>query len=109
MNEEPKADAITYRFVESPHYREIYADGVWGGLHPGGYIQMAIFKDKAYLPTSVEYNTSDEGRLDEVGRELPNIIIRELEADIRLTPNAAILMRNWLDEQIAALTPAEQS
>ncbi|MDE2687316.1 MAG: hypothetical protein OXI16_07455 [Chloroflexota bacterium] len=109
MNEEPRTNSLKYHFVESPHYREIYADGVWGGLHSSGYIQMAIFKDKSYLPTSVEYNVHEGGRLEETNREVPTIITRELEADVRLTLTTAVLMRDWLDEKIAELTPPEQS
>ena len=109
MDEDTKADSLIYDFVESPHYREIYADGVWGGLHPGGYIQMTIFKEKSYLPNSVEYNVSEGGLLEEKERILPDTVTRELEVDVRLTLNTAILMRNWLNDRIDELTSPEQS
>lgn len=109
MNDDSTGQSLTYNFVESPHYREIYVDGVWGGLHPGGYIQMAMFKEKSYLPNAIEYNVLEGGRLEERGRILADSITRELEADVRLTLNAAIMMRNWLDARIGELTNSQQS
>ena len=103
MNNEAKAESVTYDFVRNPLYREIYADGVWGGVHPGGYIQMVIFKDKSYLPSSVEYSVQEGGRLEESDREMPDRITRELEADVRMSLKAAILMRDWLTARIDQL------
>lgn len=108
MSEDSIDNSLTYNFVESPQYREIYVDGVWGGIHPGGYIQMAMFKEKSYLPSAIEYNVLEEGRLEERERILADSITRELEADVRLTLNTAIMMRNWLDQRIVELTNSQQ-
>ena len=96
---------IRYNFIKSPNYKDIHIDGIWGGVHPGGYIQMAVFNDKSHLPDVVEYEVREDGRLgNETSRDLPDGIIRELEVDIAMNLNVAILMRDWLSERINELT-----
>ena len=70
---------------------------------------MAMFKEKSYLPDAIEYNVLEGGRLQERDRILAGSITREFEADVRLTLNTAIMMRNWLDERISELTNSQQS
>lgn len=97
---------IRYKFTKSPLYRDIHIDGIWGGVHPGGYIQMAVFKDRSHLPNVVEYEVSEDGRLgNEISRNLPDDITREIEVDIAMNLNVATLMRDWLSERIDELTP----
>lgn len=101
---------IRYNFIRSANYRDIHIDGIWGGVHPGGYIQMAVFKDKSHLPDVVEYEMREDGRLgNETSRDLPNGITREVEVDIAMNLNVAILMRDWLSERIGELTPDKKS
>ena len=108
MTDTPAKDRVRFEFTRSPHYRDIHIDGVWGGVHPGGYIQMALFKDKSRLPEVVEYEVNEGGQLGgETSRTVPDGITRELEVDIAMNLNVAILMRNWLNERIAELAPVE--
>ena len=108
MTDDSRPSQIRYKFVRSPSYRDIHIDGIWGRSHPGGYIQMAVFKDKSHLPNMVEYEIQEDGRLGkETGRDVPDSITREIEVDIAMNINVAILMRDWLNERIEELTTSE--
>ncbi len=99
---------VKYNFIKSQQYRDIQIDGIWGGVHPGGYIQMAVFKDKSHLPEMVEYEVGEDGRIGkESSRELPDGITRVLEVDIAMNLNVAIVMRDWLNQRIRELSPRE--
>ena len=108
MTETSAKNRVRYKFTKSPHYRDIHIDGIWGGAHPGGYIQMAVFKDQSHLPNVVEYEVSEHGRLgNETSRENPDGIKREIEVDIAMNLNVAIVMRDWLSARINELSPLQ--
>ena len=110
MTDKPTRNHVRYNFTKSPLYRDIQIDGIWGAVHPGGYIQMAVFKDKSHLPNAVEYEVSEDGRRGvETDRDLPDGITREIEVDIAMNLNVATLMRDWLSERIKELGSAETS
>ena len=107
MTNRPTRTRVKYNFTKSPLYRDIHIDGIWGGVHPGGYIQMAVFKDRSQLPNEVEYAVSEDGRqAGETSRDVSDSITRVVEADIAMSLNVAILMRDWLSERIDELAPA---
>ena len=107
MTDTPAKPRVKYKFTKSPLYRDIHIDGIWGGVHPGGYIQMAVFKDKSHLPNVVEYEVSEDGRLgNETSRNLPDCITREIEVDIAMNLNVATLMRDWLSEENQRTDPS---
>ena len=108
MTETSAEQNVRFKFTKSPSYKDIHIDGIWGGVHPGGYIRMAVFKDLSHLPNVVEYDVSQDGRLGtEISRELPDGITREIEVDISMNLNVAILMRNWLNARIDELRPPD--
>ena len=68
---------------------------------------MAVFKDRSHLPDAVEYEVSEDGRQGvETSRDVPDSITREIEVDIAMNLNVAILMRDWLSERIRELAAA---
>lgn len=108
MTNRPARTRVRYNFTKSPLYRDIHIDGIWGGVHPGGYIQMAVFKDKSHLPNAVEYEVNEDGRQSvEASRDVHDSITREIEVDIAMNLNVAILMRDWLSDRIEEMEPSE--
>ena len=67
---------------------------------------MAVFKDRSRLPDAVEYGVGEDGRQGvETSRDVSDSITREIEVDIAMNLNVAILMRDWLSERIRELAP----
>ena len=97
--------SVKFRFTKSPTFKDIHIDGVWGGVHGGRHIRMAVFRDQSHLPNVVEYELGKDGRLGgETSRELPDDITRELEVEIEMSLAVATLVRDWLNARIVEMT-----
>jgi hypothetical protein len=105
------ADATTpnrvkFDLIKSPHFRVIFAEGAFGGISPGGHINMALFNERFPLPTHVEY-VVEGGQLGaeildaRIGRDG---IIREVETEVVMTLDGAKKLHTWLGKKIADLT-----
>ncbi|KRP85974.1 hypothetical protein AOQ73_36480 [Bradyrhizobium pachyrhizi] len=100
---EPQDGEIEFHFEKSNYFRVIHVDGAAGSLAPGGnYVHMAVYSERAPIPKKAVFN-SHQGQLgDEVAekREARSGVFRELEADLVMSLDAAIALRDWLAERI---------
>ena len=102
-------ESITYDFIKSNLFRVLHVDGAWGGISPDGYIQMAIFSERRAIPRRVVYQLS-EGRVGpEIEREERPGLVREVEADLVMSLEAAVAIREWLDGRIEMLRELRQA
>jgi hypothetical protein len=105
QTEQPISEIRTV-FTRSNFCRVIHSDGVWGGITPQRNIHMALFSERwALAPrTVIRFPESKDYPID-----APGVIEREIEADVILTFDAALFLRNWLDlrlaEVLAAIVP----
>lgn len=96
-----------YDLIKSNYFRVVFAEGVFGGVSPSGYINMALFNERFPLPTHLEYVVTDAGNLGDeilearVGRDS---IIREVETEVVLSLDGAKKMHAWLGRKIDELT-----
>jgi hypothetical protein len=94
---------VHYDYIKSNQFRVLHADGAWGGLTSGGYINMNFYAERPPIPRQTSHDLSPDGSLQEI-EELRNVrdafAIREIEASIIMHPNAAARLRDWLDAKI---------
>lgn len=112
---ETKPIKVKCHFAKSRFYRVIHADGAWGGLTPQVNIQMALYSERVKVPDLVTYAAESSGlkELERDGKSVParsaeREIERELEADVILSLEAALALRDWLDKKIDDATKARQ-
>jgi hypothetical protein len=93
---------IRFDFIKSNFFRVVRADGAFGGLAPNGVIHMAIYSERQPIPKSVVHSLDDGllGPEDRSRREGRKSIVREVEVDVALDINQALVLRNWLDDKI---------
>lgn len=66
---------------------------------------MSVFKDRYHLPDVVEYDVREGGALgEEISRSVPEGITREIEANLVMNLNTAVVMRDWLTARIDELS-----
>lgn len=96
---------VVFDYIKTPDYREIHADGAWGGLTPRGYIQMAIYNERLPIPQQTTFELKDNQVGNEVKekRRTRQAIIRNVEVDLIMDLNTAESMRDWLDQHIQRL------
>ena len=95
-------------YVKSQLCRVIHADGAWGGLTPQGTIHMALFSEHTKAPDATVFLLD---RATQTAKEQPagpqTTWIREVEADIILTREAARALRDWLTDKLTKAAEME--
>ena len=102
--EAPQPPRIETRFVRSNFQRVIHADGAWGTFTPQWNIHMALYSERWALPEGTSVIFEPSGIIEEPNRG--SGLIREIEADVILSEEAAVRLRTWLDERITQLRQA---
>lgn len=97
---------VAFDYIKSNHFRVTHVDGVIGGITPSGLIHFAAFSERPSIPRHVVNQVTAEGKM---GAEIPSLmenrgtIVRELEVDLIMSSQVAVLLRDWLNGQIDAL------
>lgn len=88
----PIPTQIEFHFIKANHFRVIHADGAWFGSNAHGDIHLTFYNERGAIPKKVVLKTNDDGTLaseDLSLRETKNGVVRELEADVVMSLNAA--------------------
>lgn len=96
----PKGASINFDFEKSGLFRVIYVEGGWGGIALDGMIHCALYNQRAPIPKSLVHEVDPE--TGQVGKELTEKrqsragIFREVEAEVVMSPEAAMQIGKWL-------------
>lgn len=113
--EEEKVIKIRYIFPDD--YNPTIATGALGGPMPDGcHIAVSFYMERGSLPYSQSFQLSKEGKLeDEVAadpEDCHRTMIRFVNSGIVVTPEVALTVAKWLEEQVAKLPgrmPSEEN
>jgi len=103
MKEPQEVQELRTRFKRSKFCRVIHADGAWGSVTPQLNVHMALFSEHRALPDGTLIQMDEVGGVKDTPTEDPAILIREIEADVILSEQAAIALRDWLTGRIDQL------
>ena len=109
---EPENGEVDFHFEKAAAFRVVHVDGAFGGLSPSGrHIHMTVFSERQPIPRKVVHQIAAGVLGPEIveRRETRTGVFRELEADLVLTKEAALAIREWLEQRIAELTQAEEA
>ncbi len=96
------SEKVPFDYIKGSDFRVIRADGVIGALTPNGHLHFALYSERLAIPRRVVHRLVD-GQLGEPIAEESvsrNSVVRELHADVFMTPTAATELRDWLNERI---------
>ncbi len=97
-------DSVTFHYIKSPQFREIFAEGMFGGVTPRGYISVALYKERFPIPKSITNAFDEHGVLNnEVKRDGKEGVVRLVEANVYFDRNAATSLVQWLQDKISEL------
>lgn len=99
----PELPEISVHLIKANGFRVIHADGVWGGISPNANIHMSLYSERRPLPREVTYTFTDDGKLEETGRDTRSGVVREIEMDAVMSLDTAVSIRDWLNEKIEEL------
>ena len=94
--------SLALRYVRSPAFRTLHADGAVGGLTPAGLVHLAFFSEYPAIPDAEELVVGPDGSFTPRQREGCRGIVHELEFDAIMTIDAAAALRDALTQYIDA-------
>lgn len=94
------SDRISISFEESPHHHTAPVNGAWGGPTPDGQIVAALYQERNTIPDIIEVEVqdgvADPSKGDRISR---GDILREIQATLVMSPEAAQRIGEWLIEK----------
>lgn len=93
---------VRVRYARSNFSRVIHVDGAFGGVTNALQIHMAIYNEHRTIADNLLLSEGPAGTVKETAQEEEGQprFIREIEADLLLTPNAAKSIRDWLTDRL---------
>ena len=96
-----KVRSVRFEYEKTPDFQNIHVDGIFGGVGPKQYINMAVFNERVPIPKTVTHEVTEGGLL---GRELiehregRKSIFRSVEANLIIDLGTAKSMHAWLGD-----------
>jgi hypothetical protein len=97
---------LVYKFLNSPQYRTVHVDGVFGGVTTRGLISLSLYSEHSSLPSKITYQINEDRIPQEFSREnfpADVNITREIEINAMFDLEVAKSTRDWLDGHIKTL------
>ena len=104
-DEDEKPATIDFHYVKSPQFSSIPVHGAYGGPTPQGLISATLYTERHPIPKRVTHSLRDDGSLDDGKPSDDSLtgIVRQLEAEVFLTPEIAQRLGEWLLDQVEQL------
>jgi hypothetical protein len=95
-------DKIRFDYIKSNQHREIFVEGIHGGITPKGRIQMSLFCERQPIPRQIvhKFDGLELGPEIQSERLSRDAIIRSVEATLILDLSTAEAMHKWLGLKI---------
>lgn len=92
---EPK---VVFHYIKSNFFRSIHIDGAMGSKSPAGHLHVAIYSERRAIPRTTFHIVNEEGELqsDQTVTDGRDGYVRELEADLVMSPDVAIGLAEWI-------------
>lgn len=90
-------DAVHYHYKKSVHFRVIPVEGAYGGLNGQGSISVSLYNQRRAIPSETKQTVNPDGTLGaEEAVAQKEHFVRELEANLLMSPEAARIIGQWL-------------
>lgn len=101
-DENEKPPTIDFHYIKSPQFSSLPVHGAFGGPTPQGLIAATLYSERHPIPKRVTHGFRGDGSLDEGKPSDDSLsgIVRQLEAEVFLTPEIAESLGEWLLEQV---------
>lgn len=95
---------IEFHFIKSTQFRVIHADGAYGGISAGGYLNVAFYNERRAIPQTTAIVVDEEaGTISESVIATRGGVVREVEIDVIMDEVAVAQLVNWLQGKLVEL------
>jgi hypothetical protein len=99
-----KPDKITFKYVHPENLRDLYANGMFGGVTPRNEIYIHFYSERHPIPKKATHRLNDAGLPSKDGDiELGGDVVRLVQSSIIVDEGTAIALRDWLNERLEYL------
>ena len=97
-----KPDKIRFDYLKSNQHREIFFEGIHGGMTPKGRIQMSLFCERQPIPRQIVHKFDGLKLGPEILSERlsRDVIIRSVDVTLIMDIETAEIMYDWLGQKI---------
>ncbi len=96
-----KPTKITFKYVHPENLRDLYANGVFGGVTPRNEIYIHFYSERHPIPKTATHDLDDKGVPSKDGDiKLGGDVVRLVQSSIIINEGTAIALRNWLNERL---------
>lgn len=105
---DPAPANVRFYYIKSGQFRVLHVDGILGGITPKGLIHIATYRERPAIPQTSDHAITPQGDLSPpVAQEGKAGIVREMDADLILSRQTAVEIRDWLTQRIEELEKLE--
>jgi hypothetical protein len=96
-----KQSKITFKYVHPADLRDLYVNGLWGGVTPRGEIYAHFYSERHPIPNKSTHEIKDDGSFDRIGKtETGGDAVRIIQSSVTMDVQTAVAFRDWLTDQI---------
>jgi hypothetical protein len=96
-----KPTKITFKYVHPEDLRDLYANGIFGGLTPRNELYIHFYSERHPIPKTATHRIDDKGMLSKDGdMELGGDVVRLVQSSIIIDEGTAIALRDWLNDRL---------
>lgn len=100
---------ITFKYVYPEDLRDLYVNGMWGGVTPRHEIYVHFYSERHPIPKTVVHSVKKDGTLgpeEEVVKG--GDVVRFIQSSIVMDLQTAISFRDWLDGRIKFVSERQE-
>jgi hypothetical protein len=102
---EQEARKLTFKYVFPEGLKDLYINGVYGGLTFDNKITMHLFSERLPIPKEETHRITPEGTLgDKIEVKTGGDAIRLIQCSAIMEPTTAQVLINWLQEKLDFLS-----
>ncbi|MFA5181087.1 MAG: hypothetical protein WC405_07175 [Syntrophales bacterium] len=99
MGEKP--NKITFKYVYPEDLRDLYVNGLWGGVTPRGELYVHFYSERHPIPKKVTHEITEDGALTGIADiQSGGDAVRLIQTSITMDVHTAVAFRDWLTKQI---------
>ncbi|MCK9391692.1 MAG: hypothetical protein M0Q01_09060 [Syntrophales bacterium] len=96
-----KPDKITFKYVHPEDLRDLYANGIYGGVTPRGEIYIHFYSERHPIPKKATHKIDEHGVPKKDGDiEIGGDVVRLVQSSIILNEGTAVSLRDWLNDRL---------
>jgi hypothetical protein len=93
---------VVFEYIKSQLFRVVHADGAVGGVTPSGNLNIAFYSERPAIPRMMVHKRNEDGTLGDPLPEQTIVrpgIIREMDVDVVIRPEAVDALVVWLQQR----------